>query len=63
MKKVMVTAVLIGMTVLGGQKVMASGAGAGYGNFIGEKAQEDRSQGISRENINLLKKDSLKSHR
>jgi len=63
MKKIMLIAVLIGMTVLGGQKVMASGAGAGYGNFIREKAQEDRSQGISRENINLLKKDSLKSHR
>jgi len=63
MKKIMTIAVLMAMTVLGGERVMASGAGAGYGNYLVKELQDKGINSGSRENIDLFKSESLKNHR
>ncbi len=63
MKKIMTITVLMVMTVLGGQKVMASGAGVGYGRYLSGKIQEKGMEKVSRENIDMIKSEALREHR
>ncbi|GLI54945.1 hypothetical protein PM10SUCC1_04600 [Propionigenium maris DSM 9537] len=63
MKKIMTIAVLMAMTVLGGQKVMASGAGVGYGRYLSGRFQEKVMEKVSRENIDMIKTEALRNHR
>ncbi len=63
MKRFMTVAVLMAMTVLGGQKVMASGAGVGYGRYLSGKIQEKGMEKVSRENIDMIKTEALRNHR
>lgn len=63
MKKIITIAVLMAMTVLNGDRVMASGAGVGYGNYLVKELQEKGINNRSRENIDLFKSESLKNHR
>ena len=63
MKKMMTIAILVAMTVLAGERVMASGAGAGYGNYLVKELQESGIDKGSRENIDMIKTESLKNHR
>lgn len=63
MKKIMTITVLMVMTVLGGQKAMASGAGVGYGRYLSGKIQEKGMEKVSRENIDMIKSEALREHR
>lgn len=63
MKKIITIAVLMTMMALGGERVMASGAGAGYGNYLVKEFQNKGINSGSRENIDLFKSESLKNHR
>ncbi len=63
MKRVMTITVIMAMTVLGGQKVMASGAGAGYGRYLSGRIQEMGIDKGSRENIDMIRTEVLRNHR
>lgn len=63
MKRFMTVAVLMAMTVLGGQKVMASGAGVGYGRYLSGKIQERGIDKVSRENVDMVRMEALRNHR
>ena len=63
MKKIMTITVLMAMILLGGQRVMASGAGAGYGNYLVKELQEKGINSGSRENVDLFETEALKNHR
>ncbi len=63
MKKMMTITVLMVMTILGGQRVMASGAGTGYGNYLAKELQEKGIDKEARGNLEIFQSKALRNHR
>ena len=63
MKKMITITVLMVMTILGGQRVMASGAGTGYGNYLVKELQEKGIDKEARENLEIFQSKALRNHR